>query len=136
MKNRYVVRKTTKLGNYLYLHPSWGFCVEMCNGGVYTFTNKKTASKACVYANKYLGSYDTLKDEVLTYDEYLSEREKKHDVMEHYANEHGVGTHREDGKLYLYLTGERFGKPVAMWYDATLHTLTDIESYVAPCGKQ
>lgn len=128
MKNEYVVRKKTTEDTYFYLHPDCGFLAEDCNGGPYRFTNKKTAKDSLKYNNKYRWGYDnTLKDDVLSYDEYIVERKKKLDEMEMYANEHGIEVYRTDSRLFIYLTSVQFGKPIAMWKDITLNTINDLE---------
>ena len=45
---------------------------------------------------------------------------KKLDSIEKLLHEHNYETHREPLKLYVYLTDERFGKPIHMWRDISL----------------
>ena len=129
MKKKYIVRKTTMEGNYFYLHPDCGFLVECCNGGPYYFTNRKIAKDSLKYNNKYKWGYNnTLKDDILTLEEYLAERVKKLDEMEIYAKKHDMTTYRTNARLFLYLSNKRFGKTESTWKDITLYSLEDIKN--------
>ena len=130
MKNQYVAVKTFENNRYLCLNPNLGFVVEGCNRGPYTFTNKKTAREAIKHANhtKYMGETGT--DKVLTLDEYHNLLAQKLEAMERFLNEHGYETHRESLKLYVYLSGVEFGKPVHMWDDITLCEFENIKKKI------
>lgn len=136
MKDTYVVRKTTKEGKVFYLNPNYGFGTEDCGGGVYAFPNNQRAKTALEHANKFSYGYDdTVKDDILTYDEYVTARLLKLDEMEKYAKERGIETYFENGRLYLYLVSQQFGKMVASWYDVTLKDIGCIDKILSDENK-
>ena len=135
---KYVARKTTSDGRYLYLFCfdwSRGYSAEAACGGPQWFTNKAELKSLARWVTIHEYRYqDTIKDEVLTYSEYLDERDLKLDKMELLLHESGFETHRiyeeYNRRLYVYLSDIKYGLPVAQWIDISLSELAEVEQLV------
>ena len=121
---KHVVKRTYLDKKELYLDNHIGFCYERCNGGVGKFNSKSGAEKERRRIDKIYGiPKDVLKTEVMTYTEYLRQRDSKIYEMNTILKEKGYETHIEEHKLYAYASGMQFGKVVARWCDITLESI-------------